>query len=341
MQSGDEKRPEQNWSVLDWGYQYAAAAAYGLRPKRAAGFIPALRAAVAHYVLPADLRKGLPDGVATLGDPEGFAGICSDLSVETLMAGYHAGIYQTSHAGPYKWWAPAERMVLFMDQLKLEKNLKRKLRQGKYKVTFDTAFSEVVTACAGPRTQRRVQLTWLTPPVREAFDRLFEEGHAHSVEIWDEEGNLAGGLFGVGYGRVFATESQFAVQRDASKIAFSVLNRHLQSWGYILNDVRRWTPHLEKFGCHTIPHATFSSLVRNFGAGTTAIGGWQVEPSLCTGNWDPAAEPGWCEEDVLDALYMAEDVLADSGSIDRFKAALQFNSSDEEEFADFKRAVNE
>jgi leucyl/phenylalanyl-tRNA--protein transferase len=341
MQSGDQKSPIQNWSALDWAYQYAVAAAYGLRPKRAAGFIPALRTAIAHYVLPAGLRKAPPGGIAALDDPEGFAGICSDLSVETLMAGYHAGIYQTSHAGPYKWWAPAERMVLFMDQLKLEKNLKRKLRQGKYKVTFDAAFADVVTACAGPRAQRRIQLTWLTPPVREGFERLFEAGHAHSVEIWDEEGNLAGGLFGVSYGRVFATESQFAVQRDASKVAFSVLNRHLQSWGYVLNDVRRWTPHLEKFGCHTIPHTTFSSLVRYFGANAGEICDWQVQPSLCSGNWDPAVEPGWREEDVLDALFMAEDLLADSGSLARFRTALQSDSSDDEELADFKRAVNE
>jgi len=327
MQLGGKDQPVQEWSLLDWGYQYAAAAAYGLRPKRIKDFVPSLRAAIAHRIMPEEFKHAVPDGLSAL-PPDGFAGVCPDLSVNTLMAGYHAGLYQTSHAGPYKWWAPEERMVLFMDKLKLEKNLRRKLRQGKYKITFDTAFNTVVASCAGPREQRRIQLTWITPPVQEAFERLHAAGHAHSVEVWDENGTLAGGLFGVGYGHVFATESQFAIQRDASKIAFSVLNRHLQSWGYVANDLRRWTPHLEKFGGATIPHGTFRSIVSHFGSSPARAEDWAVNPDLCTGNWEADKERGWAEEDVMDALVMAEELRAEHSASVFFEHRGAANATD-------------
>jgi leucyl/phenylalanyl-tRNA--protein transferase len=290
------------WSFGDWSRQYAAAGAYALRPKRLAGMPGVLRAIAAHYMMPAGMRAGVPDPRHTLATLDGFAGICPDLKPETLMAGLRQGLFQNSHAGPYKWWSPVERMVLFPDELHLEKNLRRKLRQNRFSVTFDRDFAGVVRHCAGPRAQRRIQLTWLLPPVIDAYVGLHEAGHAHSVEIWNEEGKLVGGLFGTGFGRVFATDSQFALERDASKLAFAVLNRHLQAWGYVLNDVRRWSSHLERLGCVLVPRDDFLAIVERFGRDEIWEAGWVPKESLCAGDWDPATEPGWTRQEVYRAI---------------------------------------
>lgn len=305
-----EGRPEmpniqtvnEGWSPADWVHQHVAATAYALRPKRLAGLPGVLRAVAAFHLTPADLRVRAPDPRRTLAALDGFAGICPDLAPDTLMAGYRSGLYQASHAGPYKWWSPTRRMVLFLDELHLEKNLRRKLRQGRFRVTFDSAFEAVVQHCAGPRRQRRVHLTWLLPPVIEAYAALHRLGHAHSVEVWDEEGRLAGGLFGVSWGRLFTTESQFALDRDASKIAFAILNRHLQAWGYVLNDVHNWSAHLERLGCALIPRDDFLSIVEAFGRDPSPQTDWTPVDRLCAGDWEPAAEAGWTRHDVVSAV---------------------------------------
>lgn len=290
------------WSLFDRIYHYGAAAAYALRPKRVGGLLDVMRVIVAHAVMPAQLRPAVPDPRRALAAPDGFAGVCPDLEINTLLAGYRTGVYQTSHAGPYKWWSPAERMVLFPDELHLEKNLKRKLRQGRFRVTFDQDFAAVVHHCAGPRQQRRVQLTWLLPEVIDAFVRLHEAGHAHSVEIRDEAGALVGGLFGVSAGRLFFTESQFALERDASKIAFAILNRHLQAWGYALNDVRKRSDHLERLGCSPIPRDDYLAIVNQFVAEDLLQVEWRPVEALCSGDWEPAAQPGWTREQLCRAV---------------------------------------
>ena len=291
-----------DWTVSDRLHQYWAAAAYALQPRRISGASAILRAIIANRLMPAELRRQLPDPHHALTDPDGFAGLCCDLSASTLMRGYRAGLTQMSHVRPYKWWSPGERMVLFFDDLHLEKNLRRKLRQGRYSITFDKAFAEVLRQCAGPRRQRRIQLTWLVPEVIAVFDELHRLGHAHSVEVWDEAGALAGGLFGVGFGRLFVTESQFARQRDASKIAFAILNRHLQAWEYVLNDVGAWSGHLQRFGCALIPRRQYLAIVERFGRDAEAAPHWEPSPELCRGDWAPAAAGGWTRDRVLAAL---------------------------------------
>jgi len=303
-----------SWTLRDRVRQHLAAGLYCCRPKRIAGLVPMCRMVLADAMTPAARRPKIPDWRNALSEPDGLAGICPDLDVDTLMSGYRNGFYQVSHAGPHKWWAPRNRMVLFLDQLRLEKNLKRKLRQGKYRITFDTAFDQVVGHCAGHRRGRNIQLTWILPEVASAFQRLHEDGHAHSVEVWDEDGKLAGGLFGVGFGHVFATESQFSHQRDASKIAFAVLNRHLQHWGYVVNDVHRWSAHLAKFGCEEIPRFAFTEIATRYGTGDQWWASWEPIDSLTTGSWDPASGGGWTRQAVLDALRHPADPLDTDGS---------------------------
>ncbi len=316
------------WSLADRLNQLAAATAYAFQPKRIAGMPNVLRAMAARRIAPRGMRPAVPDPRCSAAVPAGFAGICPDLSPATMLAGYRAGVFQTSHAGPYKWWSPDERMVLFLDKLHMEKNLKRKLKQGRYSVTFDKAFTEVVEHCAGPRQQRRIQLTWLLPEVIDAFQRLHGMGHAHSLEVWGEDGELAGGLFGVSFGDIFVTESQFAHQRDASKIAFAVLNRHLQTRGYVLNDVRLWSAHLERLGCELIPRDEYLAIVERFGQGSNWQGEWMAEEALCSGTWDPAQEDGWSKAHVYLALSDASESAQDQVFADEEAWASDSDGSD-------------
>lgn len=222
-----------------------------------------------------------------LAVPDGLVDIGGDMSVERLLAAYRRGIFPWCHIGPVKWWAPSRRAVLFLDESRIEKNLRRLLRQRKYSVTFDRAFERVMAGCAEPRPGH-VALTWISPRFMAAYSRLHRAGHAHSVEVWDGAGDLVGGLYGVAVGGVFFTESQFAHQRDTSKIAFVTLNRHLAQWGYALNDGKYMTAHLSSLGMREIPRAEFDALLARYADAGRAPGSWEVDDALDVAGWQPA-----------------------------------------------------
>ena len=224
-----------------------------------------------------------------LTTPDGLVDIGGAMTAERLMAAYGQGIFPWCHIGPVKWWAPSERAVLFLEESRIEKNLRRLIRQDRYRVTFDEAFGEVMEACAEPRPGRPA-LTWISPRFVKAYAALNEAGHAHSVEVWDKDGNLAGGLYGVASGGTFFTESQFARARDTSKLAFVTLNRHLAEWGFALNDGKDMTGHLAALGMRTIPRGEFNALLHaNAGKGRAA-GRWETDPSLDVAAWTPDSE---------------------------------------------------
>jgi leucyl/phenylalanyl-tRNA--protein transferase len=245
-------------------------------------------------------RAGEVDPLRPLPGTNGFVGICPDLGPDTLMEGYRRGLHQTSHVLPPKWWSYQRRMLMFFDRIQIEKNLRRKLRQGKYLITFDTAFEQVVSACAEPR-RGVISLTWILPEVAAAFARLHAQGRAHSVEVWNEQGELAGGLFGVAVGRIFITESQFNRDRDMAKVAFMTLNRHLQAWGFAFQDVGRGTPHLAAAGGEYVSRETYVDLVARFGTGEHRPGHWQAVPELCRGDWSPEESAGTTRAEALQA----------------------------------------
>ncbi|MEX1153299.1 leucyl/phenylalanyl-tRNA--protein transferase [Parvibaculum sp.] len=230
------------------------------------------------FTRPPEEALALPDGLVDIGGP---------MSVDRLVAAYAAGIYPWCHLPPQKWWAPSRRAVLFLAESRIEKSLRRVLRQGRYRVTFDTAFEEVMRACAAPRPGRHA-LTWISPRFMAAYRALHCAGHAHSVEVWDGDGNLAGGLYGVASGGVFFTESQFARARDTSKIAFVTLNRHLAEWGFTLNDGKHMTAHLAALGLREIGREEFNAILK---AGRVARppARWRVDPALDVAGWEPAA----------------------------------------------------
>jgi len=198
-----------------------------------------------------------PPVETALTDPNGLLAVGGDLSVERLLAAYRLGIFPWFSGGqPILWWSPDPRMVLFPAELRVSRSLAKRLRRQDYEIRFDSAFHEVVVACATvPR--RGQDGTWITSDMLRAYDRLHELGYAHSVETWID-GQLAGAIYGVAIGRMFYGESMFHRVTDASKIALAHLVRHLEAEGYGMMDCQMRTEHLASLGGREIPRAEFS-----------------------------------------------------------------------------------
>jgi leucyl/phenylalanyl-tRNA--protein transferase len=216
-----------------------------------------------------------------------IVGIANDLSVPNLQRAYAAGIFPHSHLGTPKWISPHERCVLFFENLHISKRLKRLMRQGRYTVTFDQDFEGVIKACAR-RREGHYGITWITPRIMRAYAALFDAGYVHSFEVWNAEGKLVGGGYGVALGRIFTTESQFSHEPNTSKIGFSVLNWHLARWGYLLNDGKGPTPTILDMGFRVIPRAEFLRLLAEYGGHGGRQGPWSVEAG-------PEVVAGWHE----------------------------------------------
>jgi len=231
-------------------------------------------------------QTGLPDPEKTGADNE-LAGFVHDLSVPTLVEAYKRGLYTSDHYGPLTWSSQPERCVLFFDELHISKRLRRLMRQDRYTVTFDRAFEQVITACAG-RREGRWHMTWITPRIMRAYAALFDAGYVHSFEVWNAEGRLVGGGYGVAIGRIFYTESQFSHEDNTSKLGFTVLNWHLAKWGYVLNDGKKPTPTILDMGFRNISRSDF---LRHISEGTAAggkSGRWQTEADAKqVSDWQP------------------------------------------------------
>ena len=180
----------------------------------------------------------------------------ADLRPGTLLAAYRAGLFPMgigrAGRGPMGWWSPDPRGILPLDRLRVSRSLRRSLPR--FELRVDTAFDAVVAACADPSRPGR----WITPPVAEAYARLYELGWAHSVECW-QDGELVGGLYGVAVGGLFAGESMFHRRTDASKVALVGLVRILRADGdpRRLLDVQWRTPHLASLGVIEIPRSEY------------------------------------------------------------------------------------
>jgi leucyl/phenylalanyl-tRNA--protein transferase len=182
-----------------------------------------------------------------------LVGAGGDLEPGTLLAAYRSGIFpMPGWPGGLHWWSPAQRAVLPLDGLRVSRSLRRSGRR--FDIRVDTAFAAVIAACADPARPGG----WITPEIRAAYARLHELGWAHSVEAWDETG-LAGGLYGVVIGGLFAGESMFTRRSDASKVALVALVEWLRASGDEgrLVDVQWLTPHLERLGAVAVPRAEY------------------------------------------------------------------------------------
>jgi leucyl/phenylalanyl-tRNA--protein transferase len=197
---------------------------------------------------------------SALKEPNGLLAVGGDLAPRRLLAAYRRGIFPWySEGDPILWWSPDPRMVLVPTELRITRSLAKTLRNAAYEVRFDTAFDDVMRGCAAPRAGQPG--TWITAEMRAAYNRLHELGYAHCAETWIE-GALAGGLYGVAIGRMFYGESMFTRRRDASKIAFVHLVRHLRAEGFGLIDCQMHTEHLASLGAREVPRKEFSRRVK-------------------------------------------------------------------------------
>jgi len=179
--------------------------------------------------------------------------IGGELTVPELLQAYRSGCFPWT-VQPVTWWSPDPRAILELDGFHISRSLERVLRQGRFEVTYDAAFRQVIEACARPTANRRT--TWITPEFVDAYTALHTAGHAHSVEIW-QSGQLIGGVYGLGQGAYFAGESMFHRVSNASKIALFHLVQRLRERGYDFLDVEMPTRGTVPLGVTTIPRAQF------------------------------------------------------------------------------------
>jgi leucyl/phenylalanyl-tRNA--protein transferase len=207
------------------------------------------------------LADPFPPVEYALDEPNGLLAAGAGLSVARLVDAYKRGIFPWFNEGdPILWWCPDPRMVLQTNAVHVSKSLRRRLRRDDYDVTCDREFGAVVRACAAPR--RHESSTWLIPTMIRAYERLFQAGLAHSVELWID-GELAGGLYGVAIGRMFFGESMFTRRTDASKMAIVLLAAQLARWKFPLIDCQMRTDHLASLGAVEIPRRVFVEAVRD------------------------------------------------------------------------------
>ncbi len=186
-------------------------------------------------------------------DEQGVVALGADLEPATLVAAYRSGLFPMPlrRRATLAWWSPDPRGVLPTGGLRVTRSMRQAAHR--FEIRVDTAFSRVVTACADPARPHG----WITPAVVDAYTRMHELGWAHSVEAWTPEGELAGGLYGVAIGALFAGESMFHHRRDASKVALMALVGLLDPGPATLIDVQWATPHLESLGVVEIPRTEY------------------------------------------------------------------------------------
>jgi len=195
-----------------------------------------------------------------LRSPNGLLCAGGALTPERLVDAYSHAIFPWfSEGDPILWWSPDPRMVLFPDELRISRSLRKAAARGRFETRFDTSFREVMRACAEPRAGQGG--TWIVPEMIEAYAALHDRGLAHSVESW-REGRLVGGLYGVSLGRVFFGESMFSRETDASKVALVRLVERLREGGCRVIDCQQATGHLASLGAREIPRDDFAQLVR-------------------------------------------------------------------------------
>jgi leucyl/phenylalanyl-tRNA--protein transferase len=231
----------------------------------------------------ADLLRGgtqVPDPERVVACPDLFGGVCRSYDATSIIEAAKVGFSAWCHIGPQKWLTFPERMVLFFDENHIAKRLRRDMKSKGYRVTFDTAFEDVIVACAGRRSYRRHALTWITPQVMRVYADLFDRGVAHSFEVWNKDGILAGGGFGLSIGRIFITDSQFSWESNTSKIGFASLNHHLAKWGYVLNDGKCHTPTIAAMGFRLIPRQEHLRLLREHAHDGGRLGRFTVEDDV-------------------------------------------------------------
>lgn len=187
---------------------------------------------------------------------EGLLAVGGDLGVERLALAYRNGIFPWYSKGePILWWSPDPRLVLYPEELRISKSLRKLIKKKQFQITFDKAFDSVIQACAEIKRSYG-EGTWITDDMKAAYCLFHRKGYAHSVEAWQGD-QLVGGLYGVSIGRAFFGESMFSRTSNASKVAFVALVRNLQRLDFALIDCQVKTDHLIRLGAREVPRKVF------------------------------------------------------------------------------------
>ena len=217
--------------------------------------------------------EAFPPVERALAEPDGLLAAGGDLSPARLLAAYRRGIFPWYSDGePILWWSPAMRTVFDTARPHVPRRVARWLRGCDWQIHADTDFSGVVRACAAPRARERG--TWIGAAMIEAYERLHELGHAHSVEAWDGD-RLVGGLYGVAIGRMFFGESMFSAETNGSKVALLAACHALAGWNHPLLDAQVASDHLFTLGAREMPRARFCGEIAILAAGEGIEGSWR------------------------------------------------------------------
>ncbi|WP_372966080.1 leucyl/phenylalanyl-tRNA--protein transferase [Marinobacter sp.] len=202
-----------------------------------------------------------PPAEEALEDPDGLLAVGGDLSADRLLLAYQNGIFPWfSDDQPILWWSPNPRCVLIPGEIHVSRSLRRTLNQQKFQITADRCFSRVIRLCAAVRAEG----TWITDEMVEAYTQLHRIGVAHSIEAWNQDGELVGGMYGVALGQCFFGESMFSLETNASKALMVHLANQLRTWGYQIMDCQVESSHLLTMGARNIPRAEFLSILKTY-----------------------------------------------------------------------------
>lgn len=217
-------------------------------------------------------------------EPNGLIAIGGDLSVPRLINAYRSGVFPWFNPGePIYWWNPDPRAVLLPEMVSFSRSLRKTIRNKGYQVVFDRNFKQVIAACAAPRSYSSG--TWISPEMQQAYCRLHDAGVAHSVEVYNKDDVLVGGLYGISSGGVFCGESMFSTEPNTSKIAFIALAWYAQHVGYTLIDCQLENSHLLSLGSTSISRKDYMTVLRSAPAPEHAD--WVFDQSVDLSRWEP------------------------------------------------------
>jgi len=229
---------------------------------------------------PSDPPDAFPDVDCALVEPDGLLAAGGDLSSERLLAAYRRGIFPWYEEGqPILWWSPNPRCVLRPESLHVATRLRRTIKASSLTLSFNSAFGAVIRACAAKRKSQ--QGTWITQQMLSAYERLHDEGWAHSIEVMDGK-RLVGGVYGLCIGRVFFGESMFSAQANASKIALLGLSNHMLDNRMPLIDCQVVSPHLLTLGATLMPRTEFARTLNELCQPANRHQDWPSEPIEAT-----------------------------------------------------------
>ena len=224
-----------------------------------------------------------PSPERALAEPDGLLAVGGDLSPTRFLNAYRSGIFPWFSDGePILWWSPSQRAVFRTNGVMLTRKLRRRLRNSSWTLRADTAFAQVVEACAAPRDGQAG--TWITADMQRAYAQLHQLGIAHSIEVFAGE-RLVGGLFGLACGHMFCGDSMFSTESGGSSMALAGLAWRLRAWGWPLIDAQVPNAHTQQLGVETWPRAAYLAALADLRERPEPAGHWRER----FGVW-PAAE---------------------------------------------------